>query len=179
MSWLLEDPTLALSAAIVIEVVLSIALVRTGRGAIAIAMLVVFLAALGVLALEWFVITDREQVYARLESLADAALDGDADAVVGHIAPESPSIRDEARRIMERFEIVELRIASPEIEVAGPADARSATANFVLHVTSRDRRAEYPSRPTLGRLRVMFRRDGERWLVTGYEETDLIRAATE
>ena len=61
MSWLFEDPTLVLAAGVMIEALLAVALVRTGRVAVAGIMAGVLVLVLLLVLVEWLVVTDVEQ----------------------------------------------------------------------------------------------------------------------
>jgi hypothetical protein len=62
MTWLVENPWLALSAGIVIEIALLVALIVTGRGRFLYGMVGVFLITAALVALEHWVVTEREEV---------------------------------------------------------------------------------------------------------------------
>ena len=73
MTWLVEDPTPTLVAAALIEAVLVLALVKTGRGVLLWAVGGVALLAVALLALEWLVVTDKEKVEETLSGAARAS----------------------------------------------------------------------------------------------------------
>ena len=96
MSWLVEDPTPTLVALVLCEAILVLALVKTGRGALLGVIAGVALLGVGLLALEWFVVTEKETVEDTLSGAARALESNDPQAVISFIDPATPMRREVA-----------------------------------------------------------------------------------
>src|SRR5690348_14716258 len=99
MMWLLEDPTPTLTAVVLVEVLLTIALVKTGRGVLLWTIVGVALLGAVLLGLEWFIVTDKETVEDTLSEAARALEANDSQALMDFIAPESPMRREVAQEM--------------------------------------------------------------------------------
>src|SRR4051794_28177196 len=107
---LVEDPNWILASGIVLEAILAVVLVRTGRAAVVVAMIGVFALVLLGVAVERAIVTEREEVEQTLDSVADALLAGDVPGVVAHIDPQAASLRAEASSQLPQVKVNEVRI---------------------------------------------------------------------
>jgi len=168
MSWLLEDPTPTLVAAVLAEAVLTVALVKTGRGALLWAIAGVALLAALLLALEWLVVTDRERVEQTLSGAARALEANDPQALMAFIDPVSP-MRSRVSREMSAVKVQRATFSRLDVTVNRLTSPPTATADFMGYVNAKDRRGEVPYENFSHRIVVQMREDGDRWLMTGYE----------
>ncbi|MEX0713723.1 MAG: hypothetical protein WD278_15395 [Pirellulales bacterium] len=97
MSWLFEDSTGLIVAGVAIELVLAVALIKTGRGTLATVMLGALILVLAGVAVEKLVMTDRERVEAELDALAKALEANNVQRVLSHIHPSAAVVRARAR----------------------------------------------------------------------------------
>lgn len=173
MTWLTEDPTgvLWFAALLAAGGLVAVGFTRQGKwlGLVGVAA-VLAIVALGIDAL---VTAPREQVALTLERLRghleaeDAALLNGFDLGDVDVKP----LQAQAREILGRIEFE--RVVIRDLDINLSADAERAEAAFLVLIDFQDRRGEIPQRRTPLKLRVEFRRRGERWLVGAYEVRDL------
>jgi hypothetical protein len=168
MTWLVEDPTPTLVAVVLIEAILTIALVKTGRGALLWAIAGVALLGACLLALEWLVVTDRETIEDTLTGAAHALEANDPQAVVAYIDPTSP-MRREVTQELSRVTISKVSWNRLDVKFNRYTSPPTAVADFMGYINGKDRRGEVPYENFSGRITVQLRREGDRWLMTSYE----------
>ena len=170
MSWLFEDPTLVLAAGVMIEALLAVALVRTGRVALAGMMAGVLLLVLLLVLVEWWVVTDVEQVEATLDGAAAALEANDVEALLNTIDPDAAEMRSQVGSILGRVVIREVRIRDLKITLRQSRGSTSAEADFLGIVSLEEAVGGMPYENYIRRLTVYLRRRDGRWLMIGYEE---------
>jgi hypothetical protein len=171
LSWLFEDPTTLIVAGVLIEVLLAVVLYNTGRGAVVGAMVAVLVVVgLGVL-IERIVVTDREQVADTLAGVASAAQANDVEEVLSFIDPASTGMRASVRMALGSARISEVRIYDLVVEVNEESNPPKAQAEFTGRVKGHYRgEAGSGEGMLLRKFTVNFRRQGDRWLMTDYED---------
>lgn len=171
MSWLFEDPTTLVVAGALIEGLLAVALVKSGRGLLAVPMLVLALV-LGVcLLVERLVVTDREQIEDVFGGVTKALMANDIDGVLAYIDPAA-GMRSQVRNVLSGAHITDARIYDLEVEVNRDARPPAAQAELTGRVKGRYR-GEGPAGGEgmmLRRFTVDFRLIDGRWLMTAYED---------
>ncbi len=167
-AWL-EDPTAALVLGLLAAVVLAVALVRTGRGIHLLALAGVILATLGLVGLEWLVVTEVERVEATVEAGAAALESNDLPRVLEFCAPEAETPRRAAQWALDHARFTQVKITDLRVTINRLTSPPTATAEVTALLSGRGRGGEFdePSRPVS--LRLFLRPHGDRWLVTGYE----------
>lgn len=168
MSWILEDPTPTLVGAALIIALLILALVKTGRGVLLYAIAGVILLTALILVAERLVVTDREAISDTLSEAVVALEANDPQALGKLIDPTSPMLREAARE-MAQVNIQKVTFSRLDVKVNRHTSPATAEADFMGYVNGRDRRGELPYENFTGRFIVRFRRDGDRWLMTGYD----------
>jgi hypothetical protein len=171
MSWLFEDPTPTLVAIVLIEAVLAIALVKTGRGILLAVIAGVGLLGAGLLVLEWVVVTDKETVADTLTAAAKALEANDVPAVQQFIDPASP-MRNRVASEMAQATINKATFSRLDVRFNRHTSPPTAEADFMGYINGRDRRGEFPYGSFVGRFVVRLRREGDRWVMTDYEMHD-------
>lgn len=175
MSWLFEDPTMLIAAGVLIEALLAVALVKSGRGALVGVMLgVLLLVVLGVV-VEQTVVTERERVEAVLDAASAALVAGNADAVLRTIDPAAAELRSYVRSVMSQARITEVKLYDLVITVNSRTTPPTARADFMGRVKG-TYRGDAPAGGeglALRRLTVELRRDPEGWLITDYRDRGL------
>ena len=89
MSWLFEDSTSVLAVTVLVEIILIVALLRSGKTSLLYVVLVVAVACGACVAIELMVETDRERIERVIEQTRSAVLANDREQVFHLIAPES------------------------------------------------------------------------------------------
>ncbi|HWB10576.1 MAG TPA: hypothetical protein VG826_15205 [Pirellulales bacterium] len=171
MSWLFEDPTTLIAAGLLIEVLLGVGLVKSGRGVLVLPMIgVLALVGLGVL-VERLVVTDREQVETALDGVCRALMANDVEGVVSYIDPEAAVIRSHVRSLLPRAHVTDARLYDLDIRVNPRTSPPSAQANFTGRVKGNFQGEGGGSEGlVLRKFTVDLRQEGEKWLITGYED---------
>ncbi len=172
MTWFVESPWPSLMLGVVLEVILTIALVRTGRVAIIGAMVVVFAMTVGMVILERMIVTEAEEVEDSLDRVAAALVANDSPAVLACFSPQCPRLA-ELRSILSR---VTVRVAT----IGGDLEVRpnhltqppSAICYFTGHVEAKDSRGQIPYEHMMRKFKVTLRKEGGRWLIADYSEAE-------
>ena len=168
MTWLLESPWPAITIGVVSEIALAIALVRTGRGALLVAMGIVLLATIGLLGLEWVVVTETEEVEDALGALEVALEANDPEQVLALFSPTSPR-RAEVESVLKRFVVRDARIGRDlELVINHLTSPPSARAYFTGRIEGHDTRREIPYENLIRKFKVTLRREADRWLIYDY-----------
>lgn len=171
MTTLVENPMPIILFGIVVEAVLGIILVSTGRGVLLWAMGGVLILVLAGVGLEWLVVTDVERVEAVVEGAAAALGANDQDGLLEYVHPSATEVR---RRVDEGFALAAFTSAKiTRLEVrninylTSPPTAKVQIAGMIHF---RVRRGEYPydSYP-IKELTLELHLESGRWLITGYE----------
>ncbi|HVX12100.1 MAG TPA: hypothetical protein VHC22_13045 [Pirellulales bacterium] len=175
MSWLFEDPTTLIVAGLLIEALLAVALVKSGRGLLMLAMAgVLLLIGLGVL-IERLVVTSREQVQDTLDAVAAAVQANDVDRVLSHVDPAASGMRMQVRAALGSAHVTEVRLYDLVIEVNERANPPIAQAEFTGRIKGNYRSEGSGGEGMLLRkFTVDFRRVDDRWLMTGYQDRGAI-----
>lgn len=172
MSWLFEDPTTLIVAGLLIEVLLGVALVKSGRGALALVMLgVLVLVGSGVL-IERFVVTDREEVEDTFDGICRALMANDVQGVLSYIDPMAADVRSHVQSVLPQAHVTDARVYDLMIDVDRHVNPPTARAQFVGRVKGRFR-GDGPGGAeglVLRRFTVDLHKQGERWLVVAYED---------
>lgn len=172
MGWLFEDSTTVLTAGVLIQVLLAVVLVRTGRGAVLVAMGAVFVLVLLLLVVEYAVVTPGEEVQDTLQEAAAAVEANDVEAFMSFVQPEASAKFSEVRRRMPNFVIKSVRSGQLAVDV-DKANSDTAMARFVASVVAREKTGQIPREQYVARFRIDLKRIDDRWVFTGYEEQPL------
>jgi hypothetical protein len=166
-----ENPLRILFVGVVVEAVLAMVLLRTGRGKLLWAMIGVACLFGVLLAVERLVVTDREAVERTLDNAVNAARRNDISGLLACIDPSAERPRRLSTWVLNTYEVEEGHIMDVQITVnhlTSPPTARAAFS-AVGRARARDRRNELPYRGTAQRVNVSLQKTGDRWLVTDYE----------
>lgn len=175
MSWLFEDPTTVIVAGVFLEVLLAVALFNTGRGAIAWAMAGVFVLVGVAMLVERVVVTEREQIADALAGVASALEANDVERVLSFIDPAASGMRGSVRTALANARIHEARVYDLVVELDGRSNPPTAQAEFTGRVKGSYRGETGGGEGmVLRKFTVDFRRQGDRWLMTNYEDRGTI-----
>ncbi|BBO35082.1 hypothetical protein [Lacipirellula parvula] len=126
-------------------------------------------ATIGLLAIEWFVQTDREQVAAAVHGIYAAIDRNDVDGVLAYVSPTATDIRSDVQTLMPMVK-VESAGSGRNVEVtlnesASPMTATSTSRAFLngTHVQS-----GHPVPYVNQRVDLEWMKLGDQWLLTGY-----------
>jgi len=168
MTWLIENPWPIMLAGGAVELALLFMLFTTGR--VKVMLYMVFAGAVigGLLLVEKYVVTDREQIETMLQEIADALEQGDSKTVVAHISPAAKDTISSAYRAGQ-LRPREVRINSDlKIDVRDDVDPPQAEASATVTVTGTGPYAGTAPVQVKAWLRKV---DGE-WLI--YDHTEKI-----
>lgn len=173
MTILLETPWPAILVGIVVEAILGVILLRTGRGVVLVAMGGVVLVVLALVGLQWLVETERERVEATIDRGREALEANDPDAVLACLSPQAESTEGLVRWAMQRVEFTRVRITQLEIgqinELTSPPSVRVRLAAVVEF---RDRLGQFPYNHRPIEFELTLRRYGDRWLIADHDWKD-------
>ena len=170
MTWFTEGPWTIVIVAVLVEVVLGIALWRSGRGAILAAMGAVLAIAAVLVVVERLIVTDREQIAATLDGAAASLETNELDAVLRFVSPNAHALRADVRSVLSQFTFQEVRVAGElEIQFNRLVAPPAASARFIGRINIRDRRGQIPYENYVDRFTVLLEQHGGEWLISGYE----------
>ncbi|HWC88095.1 MAG TPA: hypothetical protein VG433_00510 [Pirellulales bacterium] len=175
MTWFTENPWPFLLVGLLVEVVLVVILISTGRGALLSAIAGVAVLNIVLLVTERIVVTDREQVAATLDELAGALTTGDAPTVLAFIAPSATELRARAEHGLQQVKINEARVLPGlQVTLSERADPPSATAAFNARFSFKLLRgAAAPYEIGLRHFFVNLEKRDGRWLLTAVEDSHI------
>lgn len=126
-------------------------------------------ATIGLLAIEWFVQTDREQVASAVHGLYAAVDQNDVDGVLALIDPNATQIRADVQTLMPEFK-VENAGSGRNIEVTldDAANPRTATSTSRAFLTGTHLRTGHPTPYVNQRVDFEWAKRGGKWLLNGY-----------
>ncbi len=170
MTWLLEQPWPILLVGVALEAILFVMFVQNRRLAVLVGMAGVLLLTVVLLAVEHFVVTPVEEVQNVIYATTAALEANDTQAVLARISPRATRVRAVVERRMPLIEITKARIlGSLKITFNELTIPPSATASFQGLVNGRGG-ADRHNVTHLGRFTITLRREGDRWLISDYEE---------
>ena len=173
MTSFVESPWPSLVLGIGLEVVLAIALVRTGRAAIIAAMVVVLALTVGMIVLERVVVTEFEEVEVALDAVARALESGDVETVLASFSSKCPRL-GEVESALSRFTVREAHIGGDlEVRINRLTHPPSATTYFTGRVEGKDKRAVVPYEHMIRKFKVTLHKQGNRWLIADYNDADI------
>ncbi len=171
----LESPWPILIVGLALEIVLAIALFRTGRGVVLVAMGGVALVVLLGVLLGIRAPTDTKRVRQTLEAAAAGLQAGDAKRVDLCIVPDSDgnSARQLTRWALSRAEFLELTIRNLEVKFNYRTSPPTAETTFTVWVRGTDRSHTIGEIYQPVKMEVQLRKESGRWLVCGEPKHDV------
>ncbi len=141
---------------------------QAGQRGFLVAMAAALVVGVGCLLADWLVVTDREQIERLFPRLARAAETGDTEAIFAALDPSLSPLRSEAERALREFRPEEVRITRLDVTLEGPAEARLARAEMLIH-TRGDAGGVSGPLSALIDLTVDLRKEGGQFLITDFE----------
>ncbi len=152
---------------------LALVLLKTGRGALVWAMAGAAVVFALLLLLELAIVTDKERVEATLSTAAAALEQNNVDGLMAVIASDAGGMRSRVASEMDRFQITEASFRRLEVTFNRYTNPPTAEAKFIGTIKVKDRRGEFPYENFVHPFTVFLRKDGDRWLMTGYDDNDI------
>jgi hypothetical protein len=166
----LESPWPILIIGLAVEAVLAIALFRTGRGAVLMAMAgVAVLVLLGVMVERW-TLTDTKRIRQTLETAASGLRTNSLPQIDACIVSDADgdAARGKARWALAQVTFLEVTIRNLEVKFNYQTSPPTAATTFTVWVRGTDRNGMYPgeiSEPVA--MEVDLRKESGRWLIYG------------
>lgn len=172
MEMLVENPLPAIFAGIVAAAVVGVIFVNTRNFRVLWALPVIFLLTLGGVALEWLIVTEREEVEQTLDGIAAALESNDLDAVLRYVSPQAAQTRQRAAWAMGIVTIRDVRMRNREVRINRLTSPPTAEAEFngTLFFDLKQPQIGMIRDVYLARFVVQLESDGNRWLVTDHIE---------
>jgi hypothetical protein len=168
MAWLVENPWPIMLAGGAVELALLFMLFTTGRVKVMLYMVLAGAVIGGLLLVEKYVVTDREQIETMLQEIADALEQGDAKTVVAHISETAKDTRSSAYRAVQ-LRPREVRINNDlKIDVRDDVDPPQAEASATVTVTGT---GPYAGTAPV-QVKAWLRKVDGKWLI--YDHTEKI-----
>ena len=169
MNWLLQQPLVILVGIGVAELVLYFVLQQTGKKWVVLAMVGVALAGGGLVALERLIITPEEAIRATLRQIARDAEQGNVEAVVAHISRRDPQMQEQARTILKRVTLEEVKVKEVS-DLVVRMDNQPQSASALVRVLAVGGIGNFQHQRTLREFDVDFVREDNTWKVRGFED---------
>ncbi len=128
--------------------------------------------AVGALAADRLVVTDREAVVGLFDRLAMAAEAGDTATILDAFDPAVAPPRAEAERALGEFRADEVRVTRIDVAVEGRGPGRRARADLLVHARGTFQGAAAGPGNLLVDLVVDLREASGRWLITDFDHRD-------
>jgi ketosteroid isomerase-like protein len=176
MNWFFfEGPWPILVTCLVLEAILLIAVVRTGRVVLLWAVVGLGLLTGGLLLVERLVVTDNERIRETLDGVAAAAAANDLDGVLAYIGPDAKDVRDLATNSLRRIKVREAKIGNDlSIAITQQGGAPSALATFTGRIRAEVHGEALGHDTYVGRFSVGLVKQGDKWLVVAFQRRDLV-----
>jgi ketosteroid isomerase-like protein len=175
MTWFFEGPWPILVTGIVLEAIVIVALVRTGRAALVWAVVGVGLVTGGLLVVERLVVTDNERIRETLDGVAAAAAANDLDGVLAYIGPDAKEVRKLATDSLRRIKVREAKVGNDlSIVITHQGGAPSALATFTGRIRAEVHVEALGHDTYVGRFTVGLVKQGDKWLVVDFQRRDLV-----
>ncbi len=172
MELLVENPLPAIFLGIVAAAVVGVVFVNNRNFRVLWALPVIFLLTLGGVALEWLIITEREEVEETLDGIAAALEANDLDAVLRYVSPQAEQTRQRAAWAMGIVTIRDVRMRNREVRINRLTSPPTAEVQFngTLFFDLKQPQIGMIRDVYLARFVVQLESDGDRWLVTDHIE---------
>lgn len=168
MKWFVEDPTPTLVLAGLTIGVLVLALLKTGRGGLLYAIIGVGVVTVLMLALEWFVVTDKEVVEYSLSGACHELEANNVPGVLSYVDPKSPAY-GRLKSELSRVRVSRASYNRLDVKVDRTKNPPEAEADFMGYIQAKDTRGEIPFETFARRFTVVLRQEGDRWLLLNYK----------
>jgi hypothetical protein len=171
MTMFIESPWPAAMICIVLEVILAVVFMRTGRALVLVAMAVVLAVTAGMIFLEQAIVTDTEEVEDTLHGIAEDLEANDVEAVLASFAPTCPE-RACVRSALQGVTVHSASVSADlEVRVNKLTNPPSATTYFTGRINARENRGTtIPYENFFRKFKVRFERHGERWLIVEVQD---------
>jgi hypothetical protein len=166
-----ESPWPAAMICIVLEVMLAIVFIRTGRAMVLVAMALVLAAAAGMILLEQTIVTDTEEVEDTLHGIAEDLQAN--DVVLASFSPTCPQLA----RVRSSLKDITVQSASVgadlEVRINKLSSPPSATTYFTGRINAKEKRGTtIPYDNFFRKFKVRFERHGDRWLIVDVQDAE-------
>lgn len=169
----LESPWPILIIGIVLEAVLAVALVKSGRGVLLLPMGIVALVVVAGVIIERIVVTEKERVEQTLDEAAAAIEADNLDRLLACISPspDAEKPRQDARHNHDLFRVTQVSIRNLHVEINKFTSPPTAEAQFSALVTGSLKSGEFGEVTRWAGLKVSLRQESGRWLIFDYKYT--------
>jgi hypothetical protein len=171
---LLEQPLLILLSGLLVVVILVAFGLLVKKLPLMLAAGAVAVLTIGLLVLERWVVTEREQVERTLHDIAATVRTGDVEQLLRYAHSSAESVRQQARAEFHLYEIEEVRITQVwEIGIEPERAPPRAVADFNVSVRgARIGGSGFGTRRVVRFVRVTLEKEAGEWKVVSYEHDD-------
>ena len=172
----LESPMPVIFLGIVALAMLATIFVSTRKRSILLAMVGVLALVFAGVAMEWLVVTEKEQVETTLDGAIEALEANDlARLLDNYVAPSATYTRARAAFAHSYVEVTSAKANGLEISINDLTSPPTAEARFtgVVRYRFRNPQTAIPRDYYAAGFVVKLRRENDRWLITGHEEREL------
>jgi hypothetical protein len=164
----LDGPNSILCAGIILEIVLGLVLLRTGRGSALIAMGIVALATLLAIGVERLIVTDAKRVKATLEHARAAVETNHVQLALDDVDPNAAELREWVERVPGHVRFSAVQIKNVEVTIDRKSIPPRAEAKFFGTATFGGN--QFSDFKYAADLKIELRPINGRWLITAVLE---------
>jgi hypothetical protein len=176
MSRLLESPWPILIGGATVEVLLVVALVRSGRGSLLAAIAGVGVLTGALVVVERMIVTETERVEITLDELSAALVRNNLEETLDFIAASAGEVRDLAKSTLPLVSISEAHVGSDlSITLDERAQPPTALASFTGRFQLKALRGSVPYENMIRRFRIKFEKQEKRWLIVAVAEENPVK----
>ena len=173
MTWLFENPVPTVLMGAFSLAILIGGWLKTGWRSLIVAMVGVVALTVGLVVLEHFVVTDREQVDLTLREIAALVERNDIDGALKHVHSSGQRIRDAASGELRGYKFAKVSITStPEIKLRPARNPTEAVAEFNVVVVVSESTGTFTDIRAPRFVSVTFLKEDGQWRVSDYKHDE-------
>ena len=173
MTWLFENPVPTVLIGVLSLAILIGGWLKTGWRSLIVAMVAVIALTVGLVVLERYVVTDREQVDLTLREIAALVERNDIDGALKHVHSSGQRIRDAASGELRGYKFSKVSITStPEIKLSPAHNPTQAVAEFNVVVVVSDAAGGLSDVRAPRFVSVTFLKEDGQWRVSDYKHDE-------
>lgn len=171
MTWITDNPIPLFILGLMTQIILGLILWQTGRGWVMFLMIASGISSIGLIVAEICIVSPSEEIASTLDEIAASLVSNKPENVLAFIAPEKTVLRANAVQQLKRVRIHEAAVTGDlrvSAEALPESDQQTASASFNARIKANFLKDTSPYEQLVQRVKVDFRKEKGRWLVTHY-----------
>ncbi len=171
MTWITDNPIPLFILGLMAQIILGLILWQTGRGWVMLLMIASGISSIGLIVAEVCIVSPTEEIANTLDEIAATLVSDMPENVLAFIAPEKTVLRADTAQQLKRVRIHEAAVAGDlrvSVEATPESDQQTASVSFNARIKARFLKDTSPYEQLVQRVKVDFRKEKGKWLVTHY-----------